>query len=73
MLLLVTVVLVLAAGASPAPQALSIVPALRGFSQPVLLTYAPGESGALYVVEQGGRIYRVAKGRADGIPRRRAG
>ncbi len=55
--------LVLATGASSAPSALSLTPVLSGFSQPVLLTYAPGESGVLYVVEQGGRVYRVAKGR----------
>jgi glucose/arabinose dehydrogenase len=53
-----------AAAATPAPAAaLSIAPVMRGFSTPVLVTYAPGEPGVLYVVEQGGRIYRVARGR----------
>jgi glucose/arabinose dehydrogenase len=42
---------------------LGLVPALRGFSQPVLLTWAPGEPGARYVVEQGGRIVRLAAGK----------
>ena len=42
---------------------LSIVPALRGFEQPVLLTWAPGQPGVRYVVEQGGRVIRVAGGR----------
>lgn len=53
------------AGAAPSASsaALSLTPVLRGFELPLLLTYAPGEPGALYVVEQGGRIYRVAGGR----------
>lgn len=58
--------LVLAGGAGAgisASAAVSITPALRGFSKPVLVTFAPGDAGALYVVEQGGRIFRVAKGR----------
>jgi glucose/arabinose dehydrogenase len=40
-----------------------IRPVLRGFDTPVLLTHAPGEPGALYVVEQGGRVIRVQGGR----------
>jgi glucose/arabinose dehydrogenase len=39
------------------------VPALRGFEQPVLLTWAPGEPSVRYVVEQGGRVIRLAGGR----------
>jgi glucose/arabinose dehydrogenase len=31
----------------------------RGFDNPVLLTYAPGDARALYVVEQPGRVLRV--------------
>jgi glucose/arabinose dehydrogenase len=42
---------------------LGLVPALRGFQQPVLLTWAPGEPGVRYVVEQGGRVIRLAGGR----------
>ena len=42
--------------------ALRVVPALRGFEQPLLLTWAPGEPGARYVVEQGGRVIRLARG-----------
>jgi glucose/arabinose dehydrogenase len=42
---------------------LGLVPALRGFEQPVLLTWAPGEPGVRYVVEQGGRVVRLAAGR----------
>jgi glucose/arabinose dehydrogenase len=35
----------------------------RGFDAPVLLTYAPGEPGTVYVVEQPGRVIRVRSGR----------
>jgi glucose/arabinose dehydrogenase len=35
----------------------------RGFQAPVLLTYAPGDVGARYVVEQPGRVLRVRGGR----------
>jgi glucose/arabinose dehydrogenase len=48
---------------SRAAAKLAIVPVLRGFEQPVLLTWAPGEPGARYVVEQGGRVIRLAGGR----------
>ncbi|HEU5491233.1 MAG TPA: PQQ-dependent sugar dehydrogenase [Gaiellaceae bacterium] len=36
---------------------------LRGFDEPVLLTYAPGEPKTVYVVEQPGRVLRVRGGR----------
>ena len=35
----------------------------RGFQAPVLLTHAPGDAGARYVVEQPGRVIRVRSGR----------
>jgi glucose/arabinose dehydrogenase len=35
----------------------------RGFESPVLVTFAPGEREALYVVEQPGRVLRVSGGR----------
>jgi glucose/arabinose dehydrogenase len=35
----------------------------RGFDNPVLLTHAPGEPGAVYVVEQTGRVIRLRSGR----------
>jgi glucose/arabinose dehydrogenase len=35
----------------------------RGFDNPVLLTYAPGEPGTVYVVEQTGRVIRLRSGR----------
>ena len=31
----------------------------RGFDAPVLLTHAPGDAGAVYVVEQSGRVIRL--------------
>lgn len=55
------VVLALAApGAAEA--ALRVVPVARNFDAPVLAT-APRGSQALFVVEQDGRIYRIARGR----------
>ena len=35
----------------------------RGFDDPVLLTYAPGEPRTVYVVEQPGRVIRIRNGR----------
>ena len=35
----------------------------RGFEAPVLLTHAPGEPNAVYVVEQPGRVIRMQEGR----------
>ena len=35
----------------------------RGFEAPVLLTHAPGDAGARYVVEQPGRVIRLRGGR----------
>jgi glucose/arabinose dehydrogenase len=35
----------------------------RGFDDPVLLTYAPGEPTTVYVVEQPGRVIRLRNGR----------
>jgi glucose/arabinose dehydrogenase len=55
------VVLALAAP-SAADAALRLVPAARNFSAPILAT-APLGSRALFVVEQDGRIYRIARGR----------
>jgi glucose/arabinose dehydrogenase len=45
-----------------ADAALRIVPVARNFSSPILAT-APRGSRALFVVEQGGRIYRISRGR----------
>jgi glucose/arabinose dehydrogenase len=35
----------------------------RGFDSPVLITYAPGKARTLYLVEQSGRVIRLASGR----------
>ena len=35
----------------------------RGFDAPVLLTHAPGDAGAVYVVEQPGRVLRIRNGK----------
>jgi len=35
----------------------------RGFDNPVLLTHAPGDPGAFYVVEQTGRVVRMRAGK----------
>jgi glucose/arabinose dehydrogenase len=39
------------------------VPFARGFDSPVLLTHAPGDPKASYVVEQPGRVIRLSSGR----------
>jgi len=56
-------------GSDAAPTAsprLAVV--VRGLSAPVLVTQAPGEPGRLYVVEQGGLIRVVERGRARPRP-----
>jgi glucose/arabinose dehydrogenase len=52
-----------AGSASGASEAFGKVVFARGFDAPVLLTYAPGEPGTVYVVEQGGRVIRLRSGR----------
>jgi glucose/arabinose dehydrogenase len=46
-----------------APSAFRKAVYARGFDSPVLLTYAPGEPGTVYVVEQPGRVIRIRGGR----------
>ncbi|HEX4746985.1 MAG TPA: PQQ-dependent sugar dehydrogenase [Gaiellaceae bacterium] len=61
---LVTTVLVAIAGsASASPAAFRKAVFARGFDTPVLLTSAPGEAGATYVVEQPGRVLRLRGGK----------
>ena len=50
-------------GAGDTRSALGIGVVARGFVSPVLATSARGQPGVLYVVEQSGRVIRVAKGR----------
>ena len=62
--LALAVVLVSVAGAATsAGSAFRQAVFARGFSNPVLLTHAPGEPGTVYVVEQNGRVIRLRSGR----------
>ena len=66
MLAAVVVGSVLMAVAGSAPAAESVFRRAvfaRGFDSPVLITYAPGEPRTFYVVEQNGKIIRLASGR----------
>jgi len=56
-------------GSDAAPTASPRLAAVvRGLSAPVLVTQAPGEPGRVYVVEQGGLIRVVERGRARPRP-----
>jgi glucose/arabinose dehydrogenase len=64
-----------AAGESRAPEAaaggglnLRLVRIAQGLTAPVYITYAPGERGRLYVVEQSGRVKLIANGRVQPKP-----
>jgi glucose/arabinose dehydrogenase len=61
--LLGVLVATLAGSARGAESAFRKVVFARGFDDPVLLTYAPGEPRTVYVVEQPGRVIRVRNGR----------
>ncbi len=66
MLAAVVVGSVLMAVAGSAPAAESVFRRAvfaRGFDSPVLVTYAPGEPRTYYVVEQSGKVIRLASGR----------
>jgi glucose/arabinose dehydrogenase len=52
-----------AGSASGVSQEFGKVVFARGFDAPVLLTFAPGEPGTVYVVEQSGRVIRLRSGR----------
>lgn len=43
-------------------------PVIRGLEQPLLVTYAPGDSESIFVVEKTGRIRRIVDGRIVGPP-----
>lgn len=57
-----------AAGAAPERAQFKPRPVASGFSQPVYVTAAKGESGRLYVVEQGGTIHVLAGGKRRATP-----
>jgi len=56
------------ASSRKAEQALRITPLVRGLSSPVLVTAPASEPGRLYVVEQGGTIRIVERGRVRRQP-----
>jgi glucose/arabinose dehydrogenase len=62
-LLSVSIVATVSGSAFGAESAFRKVVFARGFDHPVLVTYAPGEPRALYVIEQPGRIIRLENGR----------
>jgi glucose/arabinose dehydrogenase len=53
------------AGSAATPR---LVPLVRGLDTPVFVTQAPGEPNRFYVVEQGGRIRVVQRGRLRAAP-----
>ena len=57
-----------AAGAAPERAQFTPRPVASGFSQPVYVTAAKGEAGRLYVVEQGGTIHVLDKGKRRATP-----
>jgi glucose/arabinose dehydrogenase len=63
LLLVGLVVATVAGSASGAESVFRKAVYARGFDDPVLLTYAPGEPKTVYVVEQPGRIIRLRGGR----------
>ena len=62
-ILLGALVASLAGSAHAAESAFRKAAYARGFEAPVLLTHAPGEPNAVYVVEQPGRVIRMQGGR----------
>jgi glucose/arabinose dehydrogenase len=52
-----------ASAGARAVRALGLQPVASGFAEPVLVTSARGQPNVLYVVEQSGRILRLARGR----------
>ena len=66
--LLAALVAACAAGATPSQAQFKPRAVASGFSQPVYVTGAKGEPGRLYVVEQGGRILVLQKGKRRSAP-----
>ncbi len=65
-----TVALAAACGAAAAPEQAQFKPraVASGFSQPIYVTGAKSEAGRLYVVEQGGAIHVLDKGKRRAAP-----
>jgi glucose/arabinose dehydrogenase len=55
--------LIAAVAALPAHSAYGLRPVANGFNSPTYVATAPGDPSTLYVVEQGGRIMKLANGR----------
>ncbi len=64
----VAALLLLGGAASAAPPTLQLVQVGPGFSNPVYMTSTSADPTAIYVVEQGGRVWRVVNGVADPKP-----
>ena len=52
----------------PEGEGLRVEPHLRGFTSPLLVVDDPATEGEAYVVEQAGRVWRVAEGARDSEP-----
>ena len=57
-----------AVGAAPERAQFQPRPLASGFSQPIFVTGAKGEAGRLYVVEQGGVVYVLERGKRRAAP-----
>ena len=68
--LVATLVIAALAGAAVAAPSASprLVTVARGLDAPVLATQAPGEPGRIYIVEQGGLVRVLERGRLRGAP-----
>ncbi len=64
----VAALLLLGGAASAAPPTLQLVQVGPGFSNPVYVTSTSADPTAIYVVEQGGRVWRVVNGVPDPRP-----
>lgn len=63
LIVVAAIVATVSGSASGADTAFRKVVFARGFDAPVLLTHAPGDPRAVYVVEQSGRVVRLQDGR----------
>ncbi|HSS74132.1 MAG TPA: PQQ-dependent sugar dehydrogenase [Gaiellaceae bacterium] len=68
MLVIAAALLAPAAGATTAPPTLQLIQVGPGFSDPVYVTSTSADPAAIYVVEQGGRVWRVVNGVSDPRP-----
>jgi glucose/arabinose dehydrogenase len=64
----VVALLLLGGAATAAPPTLQLTQVGQGFSNPVYVTSTSADPPAIYVVEQGGRVWRVVNGVTDPLP-----